>query len=59
MAFSGRHMAIWCVADPDFEKKNKNVEIISLSYDEEHVKCLIEKGLHFWTKSIWPILTSV
>jgi hypothetical protein len=51
-------MGILCVADPDFEK-NKNVEIVPLSYDEEHVKCLIEKGLHFWTKSIWPILTSV
>jgi hypothetical protein len=58
MAFSSRRMGILCVADPDFEK-NKNVEIVPLSYDEEHVKCLIEKGLHFWTESIWPILTSV
>lgn len=58
MAFSGRQMGFLWVADPDFEK-NKNVEIVYLSYDYEYLRCLIERGLHFWTESIWPILMSV
>jgi hypothetical protein len=37
-----------CVADPDFEKKNKNVEIVlTVFYDKEYVDLFFKRVCNF------------
>lgn len=55
MSLSGRKEALFCVADPAFEK-NKKIVIKHVHYDESLVNDLMNRSIQFWKSSIFPML---
>ncbi|XP_060807339.1 uncharacterized protein LOC132903320 isoform X2 [Amyelois transitella] len=55
MHFSNKVKALFCVADPDFEK-TKKILIIEVNYDQQLCENLLEKCNIFWIKAIFPKL---
>lgn len=55
MYAAGVQKCYFCVADSNFEE-TKNVEIVTVTYDDAYVKDLIEKLVCFWKSTIYPIL---
>ena len=55
MFLSNRSLALFCVADPEFES-NKKVEIREVKLDEDYVKNLMCNASEFWCKAVWPKL---
>ena len=55
MYTTGVKKCYFCVADVDFEK-SKNVEIISILFNNDYVTNLINSLATFWTSNIYPLL---
>lgn len=55
MHMTGRKFAIFCVANPDFEKTNQ-IQIVDVMYNQKYVEEKIRKAKEFWNKFIWPKL---
>lgn len=55
MYLSGLHKCYFCVADPNFST-NKNVEIISVSFDEDYMLGFLESVIKFWKTHVYPLL---
>lgn len=55
MHFTKKTKGIFAIADPDFEK-NKKLYIHNVKYDENYVSNIMNKGVSFWDKNIYPKL---
>lgn len=55
MFFLNMRKALFCVADPEFEKNN-NVTILEVSYDSVFLNNLLEKARKFWKNVIFDRL---
>lgn len=53
MHMTGKKTALFCVAHPEFEK-NKDVRIVTVSYDEVYIKNVLQAALQFWETAVWP-----
>ena len=50
-----KQKGLFCVAHPEFEK-NSEVVIVSVKYDEEFTKEIINNAMEFWKKNVYPTL---
>ena len=57
MLFAKRKVNYFCIGNPDFEK-SKEVIIIKDFYDQNFLKCILEKAKNYWEKYIFTKLMS-
>lgn len=55
MFMTGKKRGYFCVASHDFEK-SKKVNLVCIHFDEKYISHIIEKSMHFWKETIFPIL---
>ncbi|GLV33432.1 uncharacterized protein CBL_20171 [Carabus blaptoides fortunei] len=48
-----KNKALFCIADPEFEKNNK-ITIITVDYDKSYIEGLMKKAELFWIKYVLP-----
>jgi len=55
MFVTGRKKGLFCVVDPDFERKCK-VRVIKVMYDESFPSLILAPAIDYWKKAIFPKL---
>ena len=57
MMLTGRKRALFCVADPNFEK-NEKVQVVEILYDEQFPTVYLPPAIDFWKCAIFPKLVA-
>lgn len=56
MHMARKNVALFCVADPNFEH-NKHIQITKVKYDATYCTELIKKCMHFWKQTVFNELS--